>query len=428
MKPEFDIVGIGLGPFNLSLAALLSRHSQVRSKFFEQKPAFSWHSEIMFADSVMQTSYLKDLVTPMDPTNPHSFLNYLVQHGLFFAHMNTARGQVSRREFEQYCQWVSKNLGDQVAFNSGISEIHFDNGMFHLKANGQQTTAKHLCVATGSTPWVPEFAQAHLSETCLHAKSPALAKADFNKKRVAIVGGGQTGLEVFRNAYLGKWGQPESVTLVSRRQNLEPLDESPFTNEYFTPNYVRDFFPISHERKTQIVDHQRLASDGNTPFYLQEIYNELYQLKHVSGQQHNIRILPQRQVQTFEKSSEGHVLHMQNNFTNQDEVLQADIVIFCTGFRTTPPACLQPLMERIRFDELGRFKLNAQFAIDWEHGASNKIYALNFGRHTHGISEPQTSLMAWRSGTVINDLVDENLYPTTTSVANFVQHGPYHER
>src|SRR5690606_410488 len=109
---DYDLVGIGVGPFNLSLAALLSRHNELKSRFFEKKAQFSWHSEIMFNDSVMQTSFLKDLVTPVDPTNPHSFLNYLVQHGLFYAHLNTARSSVSRKEFEMYCQWVSKNLAD----------------------------------------------------------------------------------------------------------------------------------------------------------------------------------------------------------------------------------------------------------------------------------------------------------------------------
>src|SRR5690606_29821284 len=111
----------------------------------------------------------------------------------------------------------------------------------------------------------------------LHAKSPSLAKLDVTGKRVVVVGGGQTGLEVFRNAFKGRWGKAESVQLVSRRHTLEPLDESPFTNEYFSPGYVRDFYSIQAENKPAIVRHQRFASDGNTPHYLQDLYNELYQ-------------------------------------------------------------------------------------------------------------------------------------------------------
>lgn len=423
MKPDFDLIGVGIGPFNLSLAALLDKVPEVKAHFFEKKEAFSWHAEIMFKDSVMQTSFLKDLVTPVDPTNPHSFLNYLVQHGLFYAHLNTLRSAVTRREFELYCQWVCENLKSKLSFDEAITEVKFEKELFHVTSSGKTYTSKNICIGTGLSPWVPEFAIPHISENCLHAKSPRLADLDLTGKKVAVIGGGQTGLEVFRNAFNGRWGKTDKVTLISRRHTLEPLDESPFTNEYFSPGYVREFYKIESSSKPAIVHHQRFASDGNTPTYLQDFYNELFFLKHVEKKGEHIRILPQRKLTDMKKAGSGFELQVMNFFNGLEEKLEADVVIFCTGFRNLIPACLKTLQEEINFDDDKRLKLSENFTLDWKHSATNKIYALNFGRHIHGISEPQTSLMAWRSGTIINDLLGKTIYPGVHAAENFAHHG-----
>lgn len=60
---RFDVVGAGLGPFNLSLAALLAPLSELRARFFEAQPSFRWHCGIMVPGAQLQVSYLKDLVT-----------------------------------------------------------------------------------------------------------------------------------------------------------------------------------------------------------------------------------------------------------------------------------------------------------------------------------------------------------------------------
>ena len=427
MKTDFDLIGVGVGPFNLSLAALLSPLKEVRSLFLEQKKTFNWHSEIMFKDSVMQTSYLKDLVTPLDPTNPHSFLNFLVQHGLFYAHLNTGRTQVTRREFETYCRWVCKNLGDQLAFETPVSQVEFKDGAFQVSAAGKIHTTKNICVGTGLSPWIPEFVTPYLSDTCLHAKSSELSTLNLTNKKVVIIGGGQTGLEVFRNAFKGQWGTPQKVSLVSRRHTLEPLDESPFTNEYFSPGYVKEFYGIESTAKPAIVHHQRFASDGNTPAYLQDLYTELFYLKHVDKTGEDIHILPQRRLMNMEKQGESYKLTMVNFFNGTTEHMEADVVILCTGFRNLIPKCLESLKNQIQFDQDERFQLDENFSVNWEHSATNKIYAMNFGRLIHGIAEPQTSLMAWRSGKIINDLLQKTVYPGVNSVDNFVQHGAFRD-
>src|SRR5689334_21527525 len=103
----YDLVGIGLGPSNLSLAALTSREPGFCAVFLDRKDAFDWHPGLMVPDAEMQVHFLKDLVTPVDPTNPHSFLAFQVEQKRLYRLLVTGRSKVPRREFEQYCRWVS---------------------------------------------------------------------------------------------------------------------------------------------------------------------------------------------------------------------------------------------------------------------------------------------------------------------------------
>src|SRR5690606_11548313 len=147
----------------------------------DQKPAFQWHPELMFADADMQTSYMKDLVTPVDPTSPYSFMNYLVQHGLFFSFMNTGRRVITRKEFELYCQWVSEGIKEDLSYNSEISSVEFDKNRFVVKTQKGSFTSDHLSVATGLTPRIPECAKAHLGTNVFHAKSQGLQNLDLRE-------------------------------------------------------------------------------------------------------------------------------------------------------------------------------------------------------------------------------------------------------
>lgn len=419
MDKQYDLLGVGVGPFNLSLASILEK-TKLEYKFFEQKKGFDWHSEILFSDSDMQTSYLKDLTTPVDPTSRHTFLNYLVEKGLFHVFMNTGRTNVTRREFEQYCQWVSSNLESKLQFDSPVDAVDFDGKSFVLKVKNETYKAKNICIGTGLTPRVPECTVEHLSKTFFHAKSPELKNLNLEGKDVLIIGGGQTGLEIFRNTLNGKWSRAKSVKLVTGRMGLQPLDESPFTNEFFSPNYVEDFFDINSNTKEGLVKAQKYASDGNTPHYLEALYKELYQLRYVEGSNLDFNIYPSRRLSKVENLKGRYRLLMENHFSGGSDEFMADIVILCTGFDVSVPKMIEPMRSKIIFDQDQRFVLNKNFTIKWEGPAENKIFALNFSRHTHGISEPQTSLMAWRSAIVTNTILNEEFYKINNQVKNFM--------
>ena len=420
----YDLIGIGSGPFNLSLAAMLKK-TNVNYKFYERNSDLNWHSEIIFEDSLMQTSYFKDLVTSVDPTSEFSFMNYLVSKGLFYLFMNTNRTVVTRKEYEQYLRWAAHKLEEKISFNHNVKEIKLINNQFEVLSENKDGLSKdcsqNICVGTGLTQRIPQFAKPHLSKTLFHAKSKEFVSMNLEDKNVVIIGGGQTGIEIFRNALHSKWGKFKSLKLISNRPNLQPLDESPFTNEYFTPSYVNCFFGLDQKDKDTIIQGQKLASDGNTPQYLDYLYNDLYRMKYVEGDQREIELRPNRKVIGIDSIDHFYQINYYNSFTHKNEKTHADVVILCTGFESCVPEFMHPLIDQIEFDQHERFSIERDFSLRFKNGQTeNKIYALNFSRHGHGISEPQTSLMPWKSATIINSLLKNEFYKLKNEQANFI--------
>ena len=71
----FDLVGIGAGPFNLSLGILL-KDTKLKKFYFldKKKQIFFWHSGMKLKIlATIQNSNLKDLVSLVKPTSEYSF-------------------------------------------------------------------------------------------------------------------------------------------------------------------------------------------------------------------------------------------------------------------------------------------------------------------------------------------------------------------
>ena len=95
---ELDVLGICVGPSGLSVAALLQPHSEISARFLERQPEFQWHPGLLFSEAEVLVSFIKDLVTPADPTSSFSFLSFLHQNGRLYRFLNADFDRVRRRE------------------------------------------------------------------------------------------------------------------------------------------------------------------------------------------------------------------------------------------------------------------------------------------------------------------------------------------
>jgi len=410
MNNPFDLAGIGIGPFNLSLAALLSNVAGCRVRFFDRKADFNWHPGMMLPGTQMQTSYLKDLVTPVDPSNPYGFLSYLVKKGRFYRFINADYPRARRVEFADYLRWVAGQLPN-LSFGASVDEVAFEDRSFSLQGKGlSRTYSRHLVVATGMKPNIPAWVERYVGEHCLHSHSYVGTHFSVAGQRVAIIGGGQSGAEIFLDLMAGKRGKASEITWISRRPGLDPLDETAFTNEYFTPDYVRQFHRLPEPRKRPIVKSHKLTGDGVSPVTLQALSQFLYDTDFLDHDTTPYAILPNREVHLMGCDKNGYHLHMRNGFNKADAVVAADKIILATGYRYQLPTCLGLLLERMDLDAEGFPRLSDDYSVPWDGPAGHRIYMQNAGRNSHGVADAQLSLAAWRSAVIINSLLGETVY------------------
>ncbi|CAI1134037.1 L-lysine 6-monooxygenase [Serratia entomophila] len=406
MNEPLDLLGVGLGPFNLSLAALASESGAVNYAFLDRNASFRWHPGMLLPSAYMQTYVLQDLVTAVSPRSQFSFINYLVEQKKIYRFLITEQQIISREEFSDYLSWACDRL-DGLQFSQSVESIDFDDeqGLFEVRTINQTLWAKNICLGTGHDPWLPKAFYPALGDNCMHAAEIALRNPDLSGKRVMVVGGGQSGADVFLNALLGHWGEPAQLDWLSRRPNFQPLDESAFTNEYFTPEYVDYFYTLPPEIRAREIKTQKLPADGISNHTLRTLYRELYMRFDVMHQARNVRLLPHRTLQAIEPAGEAFRLRTIHGLENRQEGFSADVIILATGYRPSLPACLEPLLPRIPLDHQQHLPLLPDFNLAWRGPEQNRIYAVNAGIHSHGSAEGGLSLMAWRSARILNHLL-----------------------
>ncbi|WP_163414001.1 SidA/IucD/PvdA family monooxygenase, partial [Escherichia coli] len=71
-----------------------------------------------------------------------------------------------------------------------------------------------------------------------HTSEAAYRLEGLKGRRIVVVGGGQSGAEIMQHLLSRPEAASQSIAWISRRQNFQTLDDSPFTDEFFTPHYV----------------------------------------------------------------------------------------------------------------------------------------------------------------------------------------------
>jgi lysine N6-hydroxylase len=409
-----DAVGVGAGPFNLSLAALLAP-TGFNARFFDKSPEFEWHPGLLFPEATIQVSYLKDLVTLVDPTSQYSFLAFLRDHKRLYRFINRSQ-PVPRKEFNQYLQWVASRLPN-VEFGAEVHEVSVDGQGFSLQVDSRVVRTKNIVLGTGLVPNIPAWARSHLGAYVFHSNDYLDHPIDATGRIVAVVGGGQSGAEVVWHLLLDLAHLPTQLVWISHRPNFLPLDESPFTNELFNPGYSDYFFTLTPEQRDTLLAEQKLASDGISQGLLQRIYDRLYDLEFLEAAGRRVRLLPGFEVIGMEHTSAGCDLALRDRW-GASRTVRADVIVLGTGASYVLPEAIQPLAGRMTWDRDG-FPVRADFSIDWDGPPELRIYAQDAARHMRGIADPNLSLMAWRSAIIANSLLGRQVYDVSDESSVF---------
>ncbi len=410
-----DVIGIGTGPFNLSLAALLHPIKNISSIFFDKQSEFIWHKGLLFSDAELQVHYLKDLVSLVDPTSPFSFLNFLAIHKRLYQFITADFNRVSRQEFNQYFNWVCQQLYN-VKFNSHVKEISLHQNNLRVLIETTKTSfylqTPTVVMGIGLQPYIPPFAKNYLNKNVFHASDFLKNEINYSGKTVAIVGGGQSAAEIMKHLISHHSHAIKSLIWLNKRDNFLPIDESPFVNDLFTPAYNNYFYKQPEDQKNLALIKQQIFSDGISPTTLRNIYQGLYRLQFLTKSPLVCSLIPSVELVNMQQQYQDWQLIIKHHTQDKLIPLNADIIIFCTGYRYNIPEFLAPLHNKLSTNTQGQLQINHDFSLQWNGPKNCKLYIQNGAKHSHGIADPNLSLMAWRSATIINSIAGKNIYST----------------
>ncbi|MFF0161844.1 lysine N(6)-hydroxylase/L-ornithine N(5)-oxygenase family protein [Streptomyces sp. NPDC005263] len=401
---HYRCLGIGVGPANLSLASLLHSRTEVRNLFLDRKPSFGWHDGQQIPGTTLQVSMFKDLVSLSDPKSPFSFLSYLHDQGRVYHFLNAQFDDVPRLEFRNYLAWASQR-NENIVFGETVQEVGFD-GVFTVRTDRRTVTADNVVVGVGSQPWVPEHGHPHLGATQFHVNDFMTSAKNLGGKRVVVVGGGQSGAEAFSDLISRSGAElPRRVSWISRRRNYFPIDDSPFTNDYYMPDHSDYFFNLGTDVRAAFNAQHILTSDGISESTLRDIYQRIYVHRFVEGNPDLVGLHPNREVVGVEAGAAGgwDITVRHNDEPGSREHFEADVVVWATGFRPAAMDFLAPIADRLERDG-DELRIDEDYAVRWDGPADRSIFVQNAARGQRGLADPNLSLNAWRSQRIADRL------------------------
>ncbi|MBD0674066.1 lysine N(6)-hydroxylase/L-ornithine N(5)-oxygenase family protein [Streptomyces sp. CBMA156] len=428
--PPYDLLGVGIGPFNLSLAALAEPVPGLRALFCDQRPEFRWHPGMLVDGARMQVPFLADLVSLVDPTSPWSFLNYLRSQDRLFPFYFAERFQLPRREYDHYCRWAAERLAD-CRFGTEVTALHWEAPWYRAEltdtATGQRSSvrARNLALGVGTRPVLPDaFAALAGHPRAFHSSEYLDRRADLAGARdITVVGSGQSGAEVFLDLLRHHEGDGVRLRWLTRTRALAPMEYSKLGLEHFTPDYTRYFHALPAPVRDALVTAQWQLHKAASAETLAEIHDHLYE--RTIGRPIDtvpVEITPGTAVAAALPGPCGGLeLHCRHTDSGAEHLLRTDAVVLATGYRAARPAALEPIADLIDWDEAGRYRVDLDHRVATRPELTGGLYVQNAELHSHGVGTPDLGLGAHRAAVILNAVTGRTVHrlPSRTAWTGF---------
>lgn len=410
----YDLVGVGLGPFGLSLAALADDLPDLDAVFFDQRESFAWHPGLLLEGATLQVPFLADLVTLVDPTSRWSYLSYLRASGRLFRFYLAERFQMPRAEYDDYLRWVARSL-TSCRFGQRIDALAWDDDAFVVTVTDTATQSTTTCraravvLSVGTEPVVPAAFTGLLGKRVVHAADyldarPALLEAG----RVTVVGSGQSGAEVFLDLLRAQPETGSSLRWTTRSPAFAPMEYSKLGLEHFTPDYTAYFRGLPEEQREALSSCQWQLYKGISTSTIADVYDLLYE-RSVGGRPVDAVLEPAVAVEAAVADGDAYQLTCRQVQQDRTFDVITDAVVLATGFAARRPPLLEPLLRLLDLDERGRYRIDAEHRVALH--VPGPLFVQNAEEHTHGVGTPDLGLGAWRSATILGSLTGHPLVP-----------------
>ncbi|ATC96419.1 lysine N(6)-hydroxylase/L-ornithine N(5)-oxygenase family protein [Pseudoalteromonas tunicata] len=411
----YDFIGIGIGPFNLSLACMSAPLKDVTSLFLDKQTGFDWHPGMMLPDATLQTPFMSDLVTMADPTSPYSFLNYIKQQGRLYSFYIRESFFLLRQEYNQYCQWATEQLAN-VRFNCNVQHVEFDVAADHFIVQTSQGNyfAKHLVIGTGPTPQVPKCAEG-LTGSVIHSSQYLEHKVALQKNNsISIIGSGQSAAEIFYDLLQDIDLHRYQLNWVTRSPRFYPLEYSKLTLEMTSPEYVDYFYQLPSDKRQKLNRRQHNLYKGINSELINNIFDCLYRKKLSYELDVNLHTNSRLNAIKYHHVGQQFEMEFQHTEQNHDFLMRSEGIVFATGYKSVQPGFLSGIESLIDRDEQGQFQVARNYSIDKAH---KRIFIQNAEHHTHGFATPDLGMACYRNACLLRAITGHEHYLVERQIA-----------
>lgn len=420
----YDVVGIGFGPSNLSLAVALEEHNiqatddPVTAFFFERQESFGWHRNMLLPATTMQIPFLKDIATFRNPASHYSFVSYLHASGRLAGFVNNQSFFPTRLEFHQYLEWVACNFTDRVSYGAeviGLSRPEGGSGVptcleIEVREGASRerrsVRARNVVVSTGLVPRMPEGVSC--DDRVWHSSQflTSFRRLDRTGLRsVAVVGAGQSAAEITR--YLHDSVPHAQVHSIIPAYGYSLADDTPFANQVFDPSAVDDYYFGTDRARQAFWDYHK---NTNYSVVDDDVIRDLYRRSYEEGVRGTRRLhfLNLTRVSEVKRAGDDTRVLLMSGETGE---LDVDLCVFATGYQAMEPTGLLGELDQYCLrDEAGRHRVERDYRLTAGPELPGGVYLQGGTEHTHGLSSSLLSNIAVRGGEIAESIVSRRRF------------------
>jgi lysine N6-hydroxylase len=420
----YDFVAVGVGPFNLGLACLSSALPDLRCVFLDKEAEFNWHPGMLIDEVTLQSPFLADLVSMADPTSPFSYLNYRKQQGSLFNFFVRENFYLERQEYNRYCRWAVSRL-DNIRFNHQVEQVVYDPDRRAYRVTGTETKnkktfsflTKKLVVGVGMKPRIPDCLRSVPRGSELHSSRYLRNKPELQKKKkITVVGGGQSGAEIFYDLLKDSEKYGYQLDWVTRAPRFFQMETAKLTLEILCGDYGTYFHALDKPTKQKIIEEQKSVYCGANQSLLDEIYDFLDASRHRNLPQ--VQLMPCMNLIDVERdnsacsgdsnsSSAGYFLQFAHTQTGKRYQTRTEGLILSSGHQYDVPAFMEGVFDRIERDDQGKYRQKENWSVDI-HG--REIFIQNAGFESHGLINQDLGMSCYRNSRILREIMGRDIY------------------
>jgi lysine N6-hydroxylase len=413
-----DLIGVGIGPFNLGLACL-TQPTGLDAVFLDREDGFRWHQGMMIEGATIQVPFLADLVTMADPTSEFSFLNWLKHTGRLYPFYIRESFYALRAEYDAYCRWAADGLPN-LRWNHEVVAIEHDPAadVYLVRAmrtdTGEQLElrARHVVVGVGTRPSVPAPLRG--------IGGPAIHSSEYLENRsalqasgsITVVGSGQSAAEIYRDLLEGARDGGYRVDWVTRSPRFFPMEYTKLTLEMTSPEYTDHFHALPLGLRQHLGREQRSLYKGISADLIDDIYDTLYRLSAAGPVP--TTLLTDTEVTAADWNGVDYRLRLRHGQLDAEHERRTNSLVLATGYAAETPPFLSHIADRLDWDGLGRLAVARDYSID---GGRGRVFVQNGEEHTHGLTAPDLGFGAWRNSSILASITGREVYPVERRIA-----------